>query len=175
MQTYTIVHASTADADVIAGHRVGMFRDMGQVPSEALAAGLQSASASALAELLRDGAYVGWLAIDHGRRVIAGAGVHIKHQLPRISPDGSHVEVAPVPLVVNVYTEPEWRRRGIARALMQTLMAWAVDRGFDRVVLHASDDGRPLYESLGFAATNEMRWNPATDGLPGPTAAPVSR
>jgi len=60
--------------------------------------------------------------------------------------------------VVNVYTEPEWRGRGIARALMKVLMEWAAGQGADRLVLHASDAGRPLYQSLGFEPTNEMRW-----------------
>ena len=164
MLQYAIRQAEAADAGIIAGHRVAMFRDMGEVPSDELAETLRSAAASSLAELLRAGGYVGWLAVDPRGRVVAGAGVHIKDQLPRISPDRSHIEVAPVPLVVNVYTEPEWRHRGIARALMRTLMAWAANRGFDRVVLHASADGRPLYASLGFVATNEMRWSPADDG-----------
>jgi hypothetical protein len=39
-------------------------------------------------------------------------------------------------------------------------MRWAADEGFDQLVLHASDAGRPLYVSLGFAATNEMGWSP---------------
>jgi ribosomal protein S18 acetylase RimI-like enzyme len=43
---------------------------------------------------------------------------------------------------------------------MQTLMQWVREQGFDRVVLHASDAARGLYESLGFKATNEMRWTP---------------
>jgi GNAT superfamily N-acetyltransferase len=164
MDRFHIRQAHAADADVIAGHRVAMFRDMGLIPSETLEEMLRSEAVPSLDELLRNGRYVGWLAIDPHGRVIAGAGVHVKDQLPRISPNGTHVEVAPVPLVVNVYTEPEWRRRGIARTLMATLMSWAVDRGFDRVVLHASDHGRPLYASLGFVATNEMCWPVARRG-----------
>jgi hypothetical protein len=65
-----------------------------------------------------------------------------------------------VPLVVNVYTEPARRHQGVARALMRALMAWSAAKEFDRVVLHASDSGRPLYHSLGFLPTNEMRWSP---------------
>jgi hypothetical protein len=34
---------------------------------------------------------------------------------------------------------------------------WLKEQGFGSVVLHASDEGRPLYESLGFQPTNEMR------------------
>jgi GNAT superfamily N-acetyltransferase len=168
MNRYSIRPATVTDADIIAGHRVAMFRDMGEVSTDALASALLAASRSALVSLLREGAYVGWLAIDARDRVIAGAGAHVKAQLPRMSPDGGRVEAAAVPLVVNVYTEPAWRRRGVARSLMNTLMEWAAARRFDRVVLHASDAGRALYLSMGFHPTNELRWSPATAADPAP-------
>jgi GNAT superfamily N-acetyltransferase len=48
-------------------------------------------------------------------------------------------------------------RRGLARRLMDTMLAWCRAQGMHSIYLHASDHGRPLYESLGFTATNEMR------------------
>jgi GNAT superfamily N-acetyltransferase len=160
---YHIRQATVDDAAVIAGHRVAMFRDMGEVRNKSLAAELLTTSTSALRLLLREGAYVGWLAIDATDAVIAGAGAHIKPQLPRVPLDCGRVETAPVPLIVNVYTEPAWRGKGIARAIMNVLMDWATAHQFDRVLLHASDAARPLYLSLGFGPTNEMRWSPAID------------
>jgi GNAT superfamily N-acetyltransferase len=160
VSAFEIRRAVLADAPCIARHRVSMFRDMGQVPSADLAAELLSQSAVAIHAALEDGSYVGWLAVSAEREVIGGTGVHIKPQLPRITPDERGVENGPVPLVVNVYTEPAWRRRGVARELMVALMDWATESGYDRVVLHASDAGRRLYELLGFGATNEMRWHP---------------
>lgn len=154
-----ICRAIVSDAGIIARHRVEMFRDMGQVPADTLATTLLNESASALAVGLTDGSYVGWLARDT-HQVVAGVGAHIKPQLPRFTLDGARVAASSVPLVVNVYTEPSWRRRGIARVLMNTVLQWSTAQGFDRVVLHASETGRPLYVSLGFVATNEMRWWP---------------
>ena len=141
-----------------------MFGDMGEVAATELADQLLAASTSTIAELLREGSYAGWLAIDASGQVIAGAGAHIRAQLPRISYDGYHIAAGSVPLVVNVYTHPDWRGQGIARALMKKLLEWASARGCDRVVLHASDEGRPLYTSVGFEPTNEMRWTPTSDG-----------
>jgi GNAT superfamily N-acetyltransferase len=158
--SYRIRQATPLDADIIARHRVSMFRDMGELPSDALAADLFEHSSPALLTLLRDGTYAGWLALDDKEHIIGGAGAHIKAQLPRVSQDGTRLVIAPVPLVVNVYTEPAWRGRGVARALMSTLMGWAAAQRFDRVLLHASDAGRPLYQSLGFVPSNEMRWTP---------------
>jgi GNAT superfamily N-acetyltransferase len=157
-----IRRATVGDATVIARHRVAMFSDMGSVPTSQLASSLLELSTSALVAELDKETYVGWLALDGTNQVVAGAGVHVKPQLPRISDDGTSVVTASLPLVVNLYTEPAWRHQGIARTLMATLMQWARTQGFDRLVLHASDAGRPLYVSLGFVPTNEMRWSPKT-------------
>jgi predicted GNAT family N-acyltransferase len=46
----------------------------------------------------------------------------------------------------------------LARALMAAMLEWCKRERIAKVVLHASQDGRPLYESLGFVQTNEMRW-----------------
>lgn len=63
--------------------------------------------------------------------------------------------------MLNVYVEPAWRRRGVAAALMRTLLEVLAERRIRRVVLHASEEGRRLYERLGFVQTNEMRLGPA--------------
>jgi GNAT superfamily N-acetyltransferase len=160
---YQIRSCNQDDAPTVARHRVEMFREMGNIPTDELARELLDKSTSALATVLADGTYVGWFAVDDQGKVAAGAGVHIKPQLPRISPDGKCVEVTPVPLVVNVYTERECRGQGVARVLMRAVMKWAATLGSDRVVLHASDAGRPLYTSLGFSPTNEMSWFPPKD------------
>lgn len=55
-----------------------------------------------------------------------------------------------------VFVRPEYRRRGIATALVQMAIAWARDKGCARVRLRTSEDGRRLYETLGFSAGREM-------------------
>jgi hypothetical protein len=41
---------------------------------------------------------------------------------------------------------------------MRHLITWCHENGVETIVLHASDEGRLLYEQLGFVATNEMRF-----------------
>ena len=55
-----------------------------------------------------------------------------------------------LPIVYNIYTEPAHRRRGLARTIMQTIHAWCLEAGYRTVALAASDDGRSMYESLGY-------------------------
>lgn len=52
--------------------------------------------------------------------------------------------------LINVYVVPDRRRQGLARAVLVEVLAAAAERGLRQVVLHATEDGRPLYEQLGF-------------------------
>ncbi|MFD5738534.1 GNAT family N-acetyltransferase [Streptomyces massasporeus] len=52
--------------------------------------------------------------------------------------------------ISTVATEPEFRRRGYARAVMTGLIDWMAVRGCKRISLTASSEGEPLYASLGF-------------------------
>jgi GNAT superfamily N-acetyltransferase len=149
---YRLRSAALTDVAIVARHRVGMFRDMGILP-EAQRAALEAGSHRFLERAMPIGNYRGWLAELDGA-VVAGAGVVLRPLPPRPgSPDGA-TEVE----VLNVYTEPAHRRRGLARALMHAVLDWCRTQRFAKVTLHASDEGRPLYESLGFTATNEMEW-----------------
>lgn len=160
-ELFSIRFATPDDATILAHHRISMFRDIGKVMSADNERELYEAAVEEFATLVARGEYVGWLVTISNGDVIAGGGMHIKPQLARLSADETRIVTTPVPLVVNVYTEPQWRRRGAARALMQALMQWSKEQNFDRVLLHASPEGRPLYEALGFVESNEMRWIPS--------------
>lgn len=154
-----IVRAGSADdISVLAHHRAAMFHDMGSLPAHQMAA-LESATASYLREALPRGEYLAWVAEDTAAlpTIIGGAGVQLRPILPRPRPASDELELGPEAIVLNVYVEPTWRRCGIAGALMRAVLQELAARGIRRVVLHASDDGRRLYEGLGFVATNEMR------------------
>ncbi|HZP40112.1 MAG TPA: GNAT family N-acetyltransferase [Candidatus Binatia bacterium] len=143
--------ATRADAAVIGHHRAAMFRDMGLV-GDADVPALAAASCAAIAPLLGTPDYLGWL-VEADGRVAAGGALVVRRLLPR--PEA--LEGGEEAYLLNLYTEPTYRRRGLARALVETMLAWCVAHGIRRVSLHASAEGRPLYESFGFAATNEMR------------------
>jgi GNAT superfamily N-acetyltransferase len=58
-----------------------------------------------------------------------------------------------------VLTRPEYRRQGLARRLMEDIIAIAERRGIHTLKLDATDEGRPLYESLGFVVDKTVeRW-----------------
>jgi len=152
MQTdITIREAASSESAMILHHRRSMFRDMGEGSVEELDRMVEVAGPW-LAQALSDGSYRHWLALDPSGRVAGGGGVLLCPWPP--SPKYPCTQRA---VILNVYTEPEFRKRGIALRIMQTCMAWVKQQGFRTVNLHASAEGRPLYEKLGFEATNEMR------------------
>jgi GNAT superfamily N-acetyltransferase len=136
-----------------------MFRDMG-VLAEPLAGPLVEATVAYLTDALHAGEYVGWLAApaDHPAEIVAGAGLQLRRVLPHPVADGRELALGLQGIVLNVYTELVWRRRGLAGLLMRHLIAWAAERGVASLVLHAAPAARPLYEQLGFVPTNEMRY-----------------
>lgn len=157
--SFAVRLATAGDAEVLAHHRAAMFRDMGSLRPELYDA-LREAARPWFAEAVPAGEYVAFLASPAGRpeEIVGGAGMQLRRQLPRPTPDGEAIEVRQQALVLNVYTEHAWRRRGLAALLMEHVLAWAREHGVGSVVLHASKEGRPLYEQLGFVATNEMRY-----------------
>jgi GNAT superfamily N-acetyltransferase len=155
--------ATPDDAGTIGWHRARMFQDMGMVPDE-LFESFRTKSLDQLHEALASGEYVGWLAADPdgSRKIIAGAGVVLRQVPPfPLRHENGEVIIAEgyQALIVNVFTEPEWRRCGLGRLLMQQIIAWARKNRIESLVLHASDDGRALYEQLGFIAATEMRFS----------------
>lgn len=52
--------------------------------------------------------------------------------------------------ILNVYTKPEYRKKGIAGNLLKMLLAESEKIGLDFVELKATDSGYNLYKSIGF-------------------------
>ncbi len=157
-----IIRESTLDdAPEILRHRRLMFRDMGFRDEAALDA-MQAGSDPYILARMKDGTYRGWLAQTPEGRVAGGGGVLLYPWLtnPR----------DPNPMrayLLNVYVYQEFRRQGVARRLMQVMVDWCRAQSFATVWLHASDEGRPLYESMGFVVSSEMRLTLGPQPSPG--------
>ena len=144
--------ASLDDLDLILHHRRQMFGEMGGEYERRLG-DFEQASRLYFESALRDGSYHGLFGAVDGKTV-AGGGVVIAAW------PGSPLNFDPRRAwILNIYVKPEHRGRGYARALTQALIEWCRSQGFRSIALHASEEGRTLYEKLGFAPTNEMRLN----------------
>lgn len=148
---YTFRRATIADTGTIADHRTMMFAEMG-MDNDMLIEN-RDYYEPWLAERLSNGKYIGIL-VECEQQVIAGAGLWVSMGAPLPTLQSSdHRRVT----IVNVYTQPDHRRKGLARQLMTRLIDIAHEEKYPVLQLHASGAGRPLYESMGFLNTNELR------------------
>ncbi len=142
---YRIRMATLDDADVLIHHRLAMFTDMGRtIDAERLTAEFRRW----LTVNMPSGTYRAWLAEAEDGSVAGGGGATIIAW-----PPGPQYMGHTLAFVYNVYTEPAHRRRGLARQLMDALHTWCRDNGVTSVALNASDDGLPLYASMGYVVT----------------------
>jgi GNAT superfamily N-acetyltransferase len=148
---YEIRLATRDDAEVIARHRGLMFLDMGKVSLED-SEEIRIATEPHLHGLLETNQYIGWVVIKN-EEVVAGGGVYLRELLPI----PGCCRLGRWAYIANIYTEEAHRRQGLARLVMNAILQWCEEHGIDQVTLAASDAGRPLYESLGFVATSDMR------------------
>ena len=147
--------ARLEDIPTLIKHRRGMFEQMalaeGKNHDPASLDAMDVAYAPFARAGLADGRMRAWVIEDRGQVVASGA-ILLVDWLPR--PDGKRSVLA---YVHGIYTEPEYRRIGLARRILQAVIDACRARGLPRITLHASDAGRHLYETLGFRPTNEMR------------------
>jgi GNAT superfamily N-acetyltransferase len=155
--------ATASDLEVISWQRARMFKDMGRLPGD-LFESFRVQSRDVLQRMFEANEYIGWLASPESQpdQIIAGAGVQLRKVPPHPQSDATgkiDIVSGHQAIIGNVYTKPEWRRRGVATLLMKTIIDWTREQGIDSLLLYASDEGRTVYQRLGFTATSEMRFN----------------
>jgi GNAT superfamily N-acetyltransferase len=152
---YTLRLATVNDIPALVSHRRRMFEDLYAQKDVVREPANYDAMDTAYADILRYEIPVGstraWV-IDDGGMIAASGALKFTDWLPR--PDGQRRGLV---YVHSVYCAPEYRRQGLARRILQTMIAYCRENGWPRISLHASDMGRGLYEELGFQPTNEMR------------------
>lgn len=97
-----------------------------------------------LSKSLNDGSFIAWLAEEDGR-IVATSGMCFSQIMP-----GYSNQTGRTAYIQNMYTVPGWRRRGLASALFERLINEAKSQNIRRISLHATADGRKVYEKFGF-------------------------
>ncbi len=147
---FTLRPSTLADLDSHVLHRVAMFKDM-DYGEEAGRARMAAAFRDRLRTWLSTGEVRGVVAESAGQAV-AGALLQFKEALPNpLSPQAVRG------YLFNVYTDPAFRGRGLARQMTAALLEVAKTQGIGMVELHASKAAESLYRSMGFEPTSEFR------------------
>ncbi|MDR2937359.1 MAG: GNAT family N-acetyltransferase [Prevotellaceae bacterium] len=143
--------ATLHDAEKLAKIRSIFLREASNVFSESEKNSVEQANFEYFKKALCDNSFVAWLALD-GEEIVATSGVSFSAEPPSFKvPNGK------VAYIMNMYTFPTHRKRGIATELFTKIVEEAKLLGCKKITLSATDMGRPLYEKYGFKdAHNNM-------------------
>ncbi len=140
MNEITFRKAQTKDAEKLVEMRLLQLHEEGERPT----CDLKPLLFDYYLQHLANETFISWLAID-GEEIIATSGLSFAEKPPYYTnPTGM------IGLVSNMYTKKDYRRRGIARALLNKIVEEAVSHGCGVVHVTASHEGVFLYNDFGF-------------------------
>lgn len=138
--------ADASDIDMLMNVRLSMLRIVNDLPVDYI---FDDKLVTNSRRYFLEGDQTTVVAVNDGRCVACASVSYIE-----IMPTFSHSSGKRAHLM-NVYTEEHYRRRGIARQLVNMLIEDARAHGATEINLDATESGRPLYESMGFKASEE--------------------
>ncbi|MDM8550454.1 GNAT family N-acetyltransferase [Desulfobacterales bacterium HSG2] len=153
---FTIQEAGFEDIPILVRHHRLMFEEIwtlkGLDYDISKLEEMDNAYAKKLQKQLTNNTSKAWF-IEDISKIIASGAVSIISMVP--VPDDPSDRVA---YLHSIYTERGYRNRGFARRIAETAIHYCKSQGIRRMILNASDAGRPVYEKTGFrAADNVMR------------------
>ncbi len=148
------IHLATQpDMRLLAVHHRKMFEEIwllnGQLLDAVKAEAIEKAYLEKIEKQIPEGTCLAWLVQD-GEQTVASGAITIASLVP-VPNDTNHT----VAYLHSMYTEKDYRGRKLARQIITQAVTYCRTRGIRRIILNASDAGRPLYEKLGFVASPE--------------------
>lgn len=136
--------ATIEDIDILTETRIEVLRAANKLSDDTDMDEVKEQTYNYYKKALYDGTHIVYLVFDE-RRFIGAGGVSFFQVMPTYhNPSGNKA------YIMNMYTKPEYRRKGIAYKTLDMLVKEAKTRGITAISLEATDAGRPLYEKYGF-------------------------
>ena len=144
----TYKRATIKDIDLLTITRIEVLRAANRLSDDTDLSEVERQSYNYYQKALCDDSHIAYLVFDGTRFVGAGA-VSFFQVMPTY-----HNLSGNKAYIMNMYTRPEYRRRGIAIKILDMLIKESKNRGITAISLEATDMGRPLYEKYGFVKMN---------------------
>ena len=152
---YKVRLATLDDVDTLISLRLVFLEEVGSVRSGDDGGELGAAMRDFLVRKMPTGEFLAWVA-ESEEGIVGTSGVTIFER----PPNGGNVAGLEAYLS-NMYTVPGWRGKGVGTALVAAVIEHLKGTRARRIWLHATEEGRPLYEKAGFVACEtdmELVW-----------------
>ena len=141
--------ATIEDIDLLTKTRIEVLRAANRLSDDIDMSEVEKQSYEYYKRALLDGSHTAYLVFDE-QKIVGTGGVSYFQVMPTYhNPSGLKA------YIMNMYTNPEYRRRGIAIETLRLLVEDAKEKGISAISLEATDMGRPLYEKFGFVKLND--------------------
>ena len=136
--------ATEKDIDLLTTSRIEVLRAANRLDDFVDMSDVENESRKYYQKALADNTHFAVLVMDDDNFIGAG-GVSFYEVMPTY-----HNHSGKKAYIMNMYTNPDYRRQGIALKVLDMLVKNAKERGICQISLEATDMGRPLYEKYGF-------------------------
>lgn len=141
--------ATIDDLDILVNTRITVLCAANNLDDNVDMSEVERESRDYYEKALLDGSHTAYLVFDDGEFVGAGGVSYFRVMPTYHNPSGRKA------YIMNMYTAPDHRRRGIAYNTLDLLVKDAKAQGVSAISLEATDMGRPLYERYGFVKMND--------------------
>ena len=140
--------ADINDVPILVKLRKQQLIDEGLPPIPNIDTNIDKQLADYFTSAIADGSFISWV-MENDDEIIATSGLCFYLLPPNFSNTTGRTAY-----VTNMYTKPEYRRKGIAAELLNMVIDEAKLRGYKVIRLHTSEFGKSIYERAGFVDTD---------------------
>jgi GNAT superfamily N-acetyltransferase len=141
--------AHVDDCEALVELRIRFLKEAQGIDTDENDLDIKDALSRYFTEKMGNGGFIAWLALDECK-IVATSGLCF-YTLPPSFTDFT----GKVAYIMNMYTEPSYRKQGIATNLFGRLLDEAKALGYKKVCLNTTAQGRPIYERFGFRETGD--------------------
>ncbi len=145
-----IQKADIGDLDLLVKWRMEVLHEVFPSPQYTFPEGLEEENRTYYKEALPTGEHIACFA-HLGDEIVGCGGLCLYKEMP--SPDNPTGQCA---YLMNIYCRSAYRNQGVGEAIVQWLIGQAKERKITKIYLETSEDGRKLYDKLGFSDMKDM-------------------
>ena len=143
--------ANISDIEFLVDYRVRFLNELYNHPEDDETEILRKTLRQYFSEAIPSNNFIAWLA-EYSGKIIGTSGMVVWRMPARYG----GLESGRLGYILNLYTVPEARRKGICTRLLNELIKEAKSLGLKYLHLHSSEEGRNIYRKAGFVEPDQI-------------------
>jgi GNAT superfamily N-acetyltransferase len=147
---FTIRKATGNDIDTLIDYRVIFLKETYGSTSAEKESLLRRSLKTYFSASFENDSFIAWIA-EYEDKPVGFSGLVIREQ-----PGNFEIPNGRTGYILNMFTLKKFRKKGICKALFQKLIDESGDLNLDKIELHATKEGEPIYRQFGFGEPHDL-------------------